>query len=77
LGVLEEDEHDQYHNNKVGPTFDEITGRKILMEGGARSTLNVKVTKVIIKTSYTPSPLPTQHKATPILYSFKRKRMNL
>jgi hypothetical protein len=77
LGVLEEDEHDQYHNNKVGPTFDEITKRKIVMEGGARSTFNVKATKVIIKTFYTPSPLPAQHKATPILYSFKIKRMNL
>jgi hypothetical protein len=39
LGVLEEDEHDQDHNNKVGPTFDEITKRKIVMEGGAEPTL--------------------------------------
>ncbi len=32
MGVLEEDKHDQDHNNKVRPTFDAITMRKIVME---------------------------------------------
>jgi hypothetical protein len=39
LGVLEEDEHDQDHNNKVRPTFDAITTRKIVMERRVRPTL--------------------------------------
>jgi hypothetical protein len=38
LGVLEEDEHDQDHNNKIRTTFDEITKRKIMMEGRAGPT---------------------------------------